>query len=146
MSLRDGTKKMSKSDVSDASRINLTDTKEEISNKIKKAKTDPHPLPSTSQELKDRPEAHNLLSIYSSLSDQNLEKVLREFSGKGFSYFKPKLIDLAVETLNPISLEMRNLLKDTNQIDEILKNGAQKAKEIAEPVLKDIKNLVGFVN
>ena len=146
MNLRDGTKKMSKSDASDASRINLTDTKEEISNKIKKAKTDPHPLPSTLQELKDRPEAHNLLSIYSSLSDQNLEKVLKEFSGKGFSYFKPKLIDLAVETLNPISLEMRNLLKDTNQIDKILKNGAQKAREIAEPVLKDIKNLVGFVN
>ena len=146
MSLRDGTKKMSKSDVSDASRINLTDTKEEISNKIKKAKTDPHPLPSTLQELKDRPEAHNLLSIYSSLSDQTLEKVLKEFSGKGFSYFKPKLIDLAVETLNPISLEMRNLLKDTNQIDKILKNGAQKAREVAEPVLKDIKNLVGFVN
>ena len=146
MSLRDGTKKMSKSDASDASRINLTDTKEEISNKIKKAKTDPHPLPSTLQELKDRPEAHNLLSIYSSLSDQTLEKVLKEFSGKGFSYFKPKLIDLAVETLNPISLEMRNLLKDTNQIDKILKNGAQKAREIAEPVLKDIKNLVGFVN
>ena len=146
MSLRDGTKKMSKSDASDASRINLTDTKEEISNKIKKAKTDPHPLPSTLQELKDRPEAHNLLSIYSSLSDQTLEKVLKEFSGKGFSYFKPKLIDLAVETLNPISLEMRNLLKDTNQIDKILKNGAQKAREIAEPILKDIKNLVGFVN
>ena len=146
MSLRDGTKKMSKSDASDASRINLTDTKEEISNKIKKAKTDPYPLPSTLQELKDRPEAHNLLSIYSSLSDQTLEKVLKEFSGKGFSYFKPKLIDLAVETLNPISLEMRNLLKDTNQIDKVLKNGAQKAREIAEPVLKDIKNLVGFVN
>ena len=146
MSLRDGTKKMSKSDASDASRINLTDTKEEISNKIKKAKTDPHPLPSTLQELKDRPEAHNLLSIYSSLSDQTLEKVLKEFSGKGFSYFKPRLIDLAVETLNPISLEMRNLLKDTNQIDKVLKNGAQKAREIAEPVLKDIKNLVGFVN
>ena len=146
MSLRDGTKKMSKSDASDASRINLTDTKEEISNKIKKAKTDPHPLPSTLQELKDRPEAHNLLSIYSSLSDQTLEKVLKEFSGKGFSYFKPKLIDLAVETLNPISLEMRNLLKDTNQIDKVLKNGAQKAREIAEPVLKDIKNLVGFIN
>ena len=146
MSLRDGTKKMSKSDASDASRINLTDTKEEISNKIKKAKTDPHPLPSTLQELKDRPEAHNLLSIYSSLSDQTLEKVLKEFSGKGFSYFKPKLIDLAVETLNPISLEMRNLLKDTNQIDKILKNGGRKAREIAEPVLKDIKNLVGFVN
>ena len=111
MSLRDGTKKMSKSDASDASRINLTDTAEEISNKIKKAKTDPHPLPDTIEELKDRPEAHNLMSIYSSLSDQTLEKALTEFSGKGFSYFKPKLIDLAIETLNPISREMRNLLK-----------------------------------
>ena len=128
---------MSKSDPSDASRINLTDTKEEISNKIKKAKTDPYSLPDTLDELKDRPEAYNLISIYSSLSDQTLEKVLMEFSGRGFSDFKPKLIELAVETLNPISCEMRNLLKDTNEIDKILKNGAQKAREIAEPVLKD---------
>ncbi len=146
MSLRDGTKKMSKSDASDASRINLTDTAEEISNKIKKAKTDPHPLPDTIDELKDRPEAHNLMSIYSSLSDQTLEKALTEFSGKGFSYFKPRLIDLAIETLSPISREMRSLLKYRNEIDKILKNGEQKAKEIAEPVLKDVKNLVGFVN
>ena len=146
MSLRDGTKKMSKSDASDASRINLTDTAEEISNKIKKAKTDPHPLPDTIEELKDRPEAHNLMSIYSSLSDQTLEKALTEFSGKGFSYFKPRLIDLAIETLSPISREMRSLLKYRNEIDKILKNGEQKAKEIAEPVLKDVKNLVGFVN
>ena len=146
MSLRDGTKKMSKSDASDASRINLTDTAEEISNKIKKAKTDPHPLPDTIEELKDRPEAHNLMSIYSSLSDQTLEKALTEFSGKGFSYFKPRLIDLAIETLSPISREMRNLLKYRNEIDKILKNGEQKAKEIAEPVLKDVKNLVGFIN
>ena len=146
MSLRDGTKKMSKSDASDASRINLTDTAEEISNKIKKAKTDPHPLPDTIEELKDRPEAHNLMSIYSSLSDQTLEKALIEFSGKGFSYFKPRLIDLAIETLSPISREMRSLLKYRNEIDKILKNGEQKAKEIAEPVLKDVKNLVGFVN
>jgi tryptophanyl-tRNA synthetase len=146
MSLRDGTKKMSKSDASVASRINLTDTAEEISNKIKKAKTDPHPLPDTIEELKDRPEAHNLMNIYSSLSDQTLEKALTEFSGKGFSYFKPRLIDLAIETLSPISREMRSLLKYRNEIDKILKNGEQKAKEIAEPVLKDVKNLVGFVN
>ena len=146
MSLRDGTKKMSKSDASDASRINLTDTAEEISNKIKKAKTDPHPLPDTIEELKDRPEAHNLMNIYSSLSDQTLEQALTEFSGKGFSYFKPRLIDLAIETLSPISREMRSLLKYRNEIDKILKNGEQKAKEIAEPVLKDVKNLVGFVN
>ena len=146
MSLRDGTKKMSKSDVSDASRINLTDTAEEISNKIKKAKTDPYPLPDTLEELKDRPEAHNLISIYSSLSDQTIENVLKEFSGKGFSYFKPRLIDLAVETLDPISREMSKLLKYTNEIDKILKNGKHKAREIAEPVLKDVKHLVGFVN
>ncbi len=146
MSLRDGTKKMSKSDASDASRINLTDTAEEISNKIKKAKTDPHPLPDTIEELKDRPEALNLMNIYSSLSDLTLEKALTEFSGKGFSYFKPRLIDLAIETLSPISREMRSLLKYRNEIDKILKNGEQKAKEIAEPVLKDVKNLVGFVN
>ncbi len=146
MSLRDGTKKMSKSDVSDASRINLTDTAEEISNKIKKAKTDPHPLPDTIEELKERPEAHNLINIYSSLSDQTIETSLKEFSGKGFSFFKPKLIDLAVETLSPISREMRSLLKYRNEIDKILKNGARKAKAIAEPVLKDVKNLVGFVN
>ena len=146
MSLKDGTKKMSKSDASDASRINLTDTAEEISSKIKKAKTDPHPLPYTLEELKDRPEAHNLISIYSSLSDQTVEKTLKEFSGKGFSFFKPRLIELAVETLNPISHEMRNLLKHTNEIDKILKNGERKAKEIAEPVLKDVKNLVGFIN
>ncbi len=146
MSLRDGTKKMSKSDASDASRINLTDTAEEISNKIKKAKTDPLPLPDTIEELKDRPEAHNLMNIYSSLSDQTLEKALTEFSGKGFSYFKPRLIDLAIETLSPISREMRSLLKYRNEIDKILKNGEQKAREIAEPVLKDVKSLVGFVN
>ena len=112
MSLRDGTKKMSKSDPSDASRINLTDTKEEISSKIKKAKTDPNPLPETVDELKKRPEAFNLLNIYSSLSNQPLDKTVENFVGKGFSHFKPKLIELAVENLNPISSEMRYLLKD----------------------------------
>ncbi|MDC0093545.1 tryptophan--tRNA ligase [Alphaproteobacteria bacterium] len=146
MSLRDGTKKMSKSDPSDASRINLTDTKEEISNKIKKAKTDPNPLPETLEELKKRPEAFNLLNIYSSLSDQTLDKTIENFVGKGFSYFKPILIELAIENLNPISSEMRYLLKDTKAIDKILKNGEIKAREIAEPVLKDVKNLVGLIN
>jgi tryptophanyl-tRNA synthetase len=146
MSLRDGTKKMSKSDPSDASRINLTDTKEEISNKIKKAKTDPNPLPETLEELKKRPEAFNLLNIYSSLSDQTLDETIENFVGKGFSYFKPILIELAIENLNPISSEMRYLLKDTKAIDKILKNGEIKAREIAEPVLKDVKNLVGLIN
>ena len=146
MSLRDGTKKMSKSDPSDASRINLTDTKEEISSKIKKAKTDPNPLPETVDELKKRPEAFNLLNIYSSLSNQTLDKTVENFVGQGFSYFKPKLIELAVENLNPISSEMRYLLKDTKAIDKILKTGEIKARQIAEPVLQDVKSLVGLIN
>ena len=146
MSLRDGTKKMSKSDASDASRINLTDTKEQISNKIKKAKTDPNPLPETMDELKFRPEALNLLNIYAALSSQTISITLEQFSGKGFSHFKPLLIELAVETLSPISSEMRVLLKDTKEIDKILKIGEEKAKNIAEPVLKKVKNLVGFIN
>ena len=146
MSLRDGTKKMSKSDPSDASRINLTDTKEEISNKIKKAKTDPNPLPETVDELKKRPEAFNLLNIYSSLSNQTLDKTVENFVGQGFSHFKPKLIELAVENLNPISSEMRYLLQDTKAIDKILKNGQIRARQIAEPVLKDVKNFVGLIN
>ena len=146
MSLRDGTKKMSKSDPSDASRINLTDTKEEISNKIKKAKTDPNPLPETVDELKKRPEAFNLLNIYSSLSNQTLDKTVENFVGQGFSHFKPKLIELAVENLNPISSEMRYLLKDTKAIDKILKTGEIKARQIAEPVLQDVKSLVGLIN
>ena len=145
MSLRDGTKKMSKSDASDASRINLTDTKEEISNKIRKAKTDPHPLPETIEELNTRPEALNLINIYSSLSNQSIDRTLRQFCGQGFSSFKPNLIDLAIETLNPISSEMRKLLNDSKEIDKILKNGAIKARKIAEPVLKEVKKLVGFV-
>ena len=146
MSLRDGTKKMSKSDPSDASRINLTDTKEEISNKIKKAKTDPYPLPDTIEGLKDRPEAFNLINIYSSLSNLTIEEIIKEFSGHGFSYFKPKLIDLIIDKINPISNEMRYLLKDTKEIDKILKAGSEKARQIAEPVLKDVKNLVGFIS
>ena len=145
MSLRDGTKKMSKSDASEGSRINLTDTKEEISNKIKKAKTDPEPLPETIQELEVRPEAFNLINIYSSLSNQTIEKTLIEFSGQGFSYFKPKLIDLTIDKILPISIEMKHLLKDTKEIDKILKVGSEKARDIAEPVLKDVKNLVGFI-
>ena len=146
MRLSDGTKKMSKSDPSNASRINLTDTKEEISSKIKKAKTDPNPLPETVDELKKRPEAFNLLNIYSSLSNQTLDKTVENFVGQGFSHFKPKLIELAVENLNPISSEMRYLLKDTKAIDKILKTGEIKARQIAEPVLQDVKSLVGLIN
>ena len=145
MSLRDGTKKMSKSDSSDASRINLTDTKEDIANKIKKAKTDPHPLPDTIEALNQRPEALNLLNIYSSLSNQSIDKTLGQFSGKGFSSFKLELIDLTIETLNPISIEMRKLLGDTAEIDKILRFGADNARKIANPVLKQVKELIGFV-
>ena len=145
MSLRDGTKKMSKSDASDASRINLTDTKEEISNKIKKAKTDSYPLPETIEELSNRHEALNLINIYSSLSNQTIDQTLSQFCGQGFSSFKPKLIDLAIETLNPISLEMRKLLNDRKEIDQILRNGSDNARKIAEPILKQVKELIGFV-
>ena len=145
MSLRDGTKKMSKSDTSDASRINLTDTKDEISNKIKKAKTDPYPLPETMEELSKRHEALNLINIYSSLSNQSIDQTLNQFCGQGFSSFKPKLIDLAIETLNPISLEMRKLLNDRNEIDKILRNGSDNARKIAEPILNQVKELIGFV-
>ena len=94
---------------------------------------------------KKRPEASNLLNIYSSLSNQSIELTLNQFSGKGFSFFKPKLIEIAVETLNPISFEMRKLLRDTNEIDKILRNGADKAREIAEPTLRDVKYLAGFI-
>ena len=145
MSLRDGTKKMSKSDSSDASRINLTDTKEEIAYKIKKAKTDPYPLPETVKDLNERPEALNLLNIYASLSNQTIDQTLSQFSGKGFSSFKPELIDLAIETLNPISSEMRKLLDNTAEIEKILRDGADNARKIAKPVLKHVKELIGFV-
>ena len=146
MSLRDGNNKMSKSDISDASRINLTDTKEQISNKIKKAKTDSEPLPSNLEELIKRPEALNLVNIYSSLSDNSIENVLIEYEGKGFSFFKPRLIDLIIKVISPISLEMRYLLKDTKEIDNILKIGSEKAEKIAKPVLDDVKKLIGFTS
>ena len=145
MSLKDGTKKMSKSDISDASRINLTDTKEEIAYKIKKAKTDPYPLPETIDNLNERPEALNLLNIYSSLSNQSIDRTLSQFSGQGFSSFKPELIDLAIETLTPISFEMRKLLNDTSEIDKILRDGADNARKIAKPILKQVKELIGFI-
>ena len=146
MSLRDGSKKMSKSDISDASRINLTDSNDDISNKIKKAKTDPDPLPSSIEELKNRPEALNLVNIYSSLADKSTDETLNEFAGKGFSYFKPKLIELTIDKIEPISKKMLYLLKDTGEIDKILKIGSHKARQIASPIVKDVKHLVGFVS
>ena len=130
MSLKDGTQKMSKSDPSELSRINLNDSKEQISNKIKKAKTDALPLPENEEDLKARPEAKNLLGIYSSLHGQDLKTTIKEFSGKNFSEFKDKLSELAVDKIYPISSEMNKLKKDINFIDKILIEGAIKAQEI----------------
>ena len=127
MSLKDGTNKMSKSDPSDLSRINLTDTKDQISNKIKKAKTDTESLPDSDKDLNKRPEAENLLGIYSSLSNQSLKDSINEFSGKNFSEFKKKLADLVVEKISPISLEINKLQNDINFIDSVLKEGGEKA-------------------
>jgi len=144
MSLKDGTKKMSKSDPSDLSRINLTDKKDEIVNKIKKAKTDNSALPSDDKKLNKRPEVENLLGIYSSLSNQTLLDTINEFGGKNFSEFKQKLSDLAVEKISPISNEINKLKKDNNFIDKILKEGAEKADKIASKKVKEIKKIIGF--
>jgi tryptophanyl-tRNA synthetase len=144
MSLKDGMKKMSKSDPSDLSRINLTDSKEEILNKIKKAKTDPSPLPEEAKELSERPEAENLLGIYSSLKNQNLENSISEFNGKNFSEFKEKLSEVLTEKIEPISKEIKKLLNDETYLDSILLEGSIKADKIASKKIKEIKELVGF--
>ena len=144
MSLKDGTKKMSKSDSSDLSRINLTDSKDQIANKIKKAKTDEHALPENVKDLEKRPEAENLLGIYSSLSKQSLKDSIDDFSGKNFSDFKEKLSDLVVEKISPISMEINRLQKDNNYIDSILKEGGEKADTIASKKVEEIKKIIGF--
>ena len=144
MSLKDGNKKMSKSDPSDLSRINLTDSKDQIVNKIKKAKTDPLPLPSTEKDLIKRPEAENLLGIYSSLSKLNLNDTINEFSGKNFSEFKKKLAELLVEKIYPISQEINKLQKDNTYIDSVLKDGAEKANIIASKKVEEMKKIIGF--
>jgi len=144
MSLKDGIKKMSKSDPSDLSRINLTDNKEEILNKIKKAKTDPLPLPEDIKDLVKRPEAENLLGIYSSLKNQDLEKSIMEFNGKNFSEFKGKLSEVLTEKIEPISKEIKKLLNDERYLDTILLEGSNKADKIASKKIKEIKELVGF--
>ncbi|MBO6758034.1 MAG: tryptophan--tRNA ligase [Roseibium sp.] len=146
MSLRDGTKKMSKSDPSDLSRINLTDDADMIAKKIRKAKTDPEPLPGDVEGLKTRPEADNLVGIYAALDGSNKQTVLKDFGGRQFSEFKPALSDLAVAKLTPITEEMRRLLESPGEIDAILKDGAEKASEIAEPVLRDVRKIVGFLD
>ncbi len=144
MSLKDGLKKMSKSEPSDLSRINLTDNKDDILNKIKKAKTDSLPMPSTIEELEDRAEAKNLLGIYSSLSGLTLEKSISEFSGKNFSEFKNDLAEILVDKIIPISVEIKKLLEDKKYLEQILSEGHKKANDIASNKLKKIHELVGF--
>jgi len=145
MSLRDGTSKMSKSDPSDATRINLTDSVDDIAKKIRKARTDPEPLPSEVAGLEGRAEARNLLGIYASLSDQTLEQVCGDFGGKTFSDFKKAMTDLAVDHLSPITTEMTRLTDDPSYVDSVLRDGAQRARALAEPNLRAIHDIVGFL-
>lgn len=145
MSLRDGEKKMSKSDVSDMSRINLTDDADTIAKKIRKAKTDPEPLPSEVSGLEDRPEARNLVNIYAALADISVDAVMRDAGGRPFSEFKPQLADLAVEKLAPISTEMARLMQDVAEIDRILDDGATRARAIAAPILRRTYDIMGMV-
>jgi tryptophanyl-tRNA synthetase len=145
MSLRDGSKKMSKSEPSDYSRINLTDDADAIAQKIRKAKTDPEPLPSEEKGLEPRPEAENLVGIYAALNDTTKAQVLSEFGGAQFSAFKAALVDLAVAKLGPIGSEMKKLVQDPVYIDEILGDGAQRAQVIAADTMKAVKDIVGFV-
>ena len=145
MNLRDGTKKMSKSGESDMERINMLDDADTIAKKFKKAKTDPAPLPDTLDELKGRPEARNLVDIYASLSDQTPEAVIGQYAGAGWGQFKPALADLAVDRLSPISVEMKRLLNDPAEIDRVLGAGAQKARAIAEPILRQTYEIVGML-
>ena len=144
MSLKDGSKKMSKSDDSDLSRINLKDDKDSISNKIKKAKTDQHPIPIEIKELENRPEAENLLGIYSSLKNQKIEKTLEEFGGKNFSEFKTNLSDQLIERISPITREINKLLDNLDYLDKILFSGGEKANAIAEKKVKELKKIIGF--
>ncbi len=145
MSLRDGSKKMSKSDPSDYSRIMLTDTADNIIQKIKKAKTDTQPLPDNINDLKNRPEAQNLISIFASLQDNSIKNIISEYSAKKFSVFKRDLADLAVSKLEPITTEMNKLMNENSYIDSILKDGKEKAINVAEPVLLKTKEIIGFL-
>jgi tryptophanyl-tRNA synthetase len=144
MSLKDGSKKMSKSELSDLSRINLTDDKDLIINKIKKAKTDPLPMPNTLKELDERLEAKNLLGIYSSLTNSTLQKSVENFSGKNFSEFKQKLSEALVDKIEPISTEIKKLLDDKSYLDNTLLEGVERANIIASKKIKRIKEIVGF--
>lgn len=145
MSLRDGTKKMSKSDASDNSRINLTDSADVIAQKLRKAKTDPEPLPSEEKGLEGRPEADNLVGIYAALSNKPKSLVLKEFGGGHFSSFKSALADLAVANLAPIAAEMKRLTADEAYVDSVLIDGADRARAIASETMSAVKDILGFV-
>ncbi len=145
MSLRDGSKKMSKSDPSDMSRINMSDDADAIAQKFRKARTDPEPLPFDINGLEGRAEARNLVDLYAALSDRTLPEVMDEVGGKPFSEFKPMLADLAVEVISPISSEMRRLAEDSAEIDRILARGAERARELAAPVVKRTYEIVGMI-
>jgi tryptophanyl-tRNA synthetase len=145
MSLRDGTKKMSKSDPSDLSRINLSDDADTIAKKIQKAKTDPEPLPSEEKGLESRPEAENLVGIYAALACTKKADVLQEFGGAQFSAFKKALAGLCVERLGPIANETKRLMSDVSEIDRILADGSARARRIAKPIMDEVKDIVGFV-
>ena len=144
MSLRDGSKKMSKSDDSDYSRINMTDDADSIALKFRKARTDPEPLPESTDGLEGRTEAANLLGIYGALADETIQQVCEEFAGKPFSQFKVQLIDLAVAVLAPIGHEMKRLSEDPGYVDQVLSDGADRATQIATPILSDVKKVVGL--
>ncbi|UWR63720.1 tryptophan--tRNA ligase [Phaeobacter inhibens] len=145
MSLRDGSKKMSKSDASDASRINLTDDADTIAKKIRKAKTDPDALPSEVEGLEGRPEARNLINIYAALAEQSVDQVLADVGGKAFSEFKPMLADLSVAKMSPITSEMARLMQHQDEIDKILARGSERAREITAPILRKTYDIVGMV-
>lgn len=149
MSLRDGTKKMSKSDPSDFSRINLTDSAEQIADKIRKAKTDPHPVPDAppaSEEVRaGRPEAYNLMGIYAALADTSMAAVAKEHGGKQFSAFKNALTELAVARLGPITSEMRRLENDPGAVDAVLRDGSERCRAMADPILEEVYRIVGFL-
>jgi len=146
MSLKDGTKKMSKSDPSELSRISMTDDAQTIAKKIRKAKTDPEPLPEDAKGLEGRAEAANLLGIYAALSGIALDDAVATFAGQGFGAFKQQLADLAVEKLSPIQTEMRRLVDDPGHVDAVLKDGAARARTIAQPIIDEIKETVGFLH
>jgi tryptophanyl-tRNA synthetase len=144
MNLQDGTKKMSKSDPADNSRINMTDTVDVIAKKFKKARTDTLPMPSHIDELKDRPEVNNLVGIYAAFSGTTKEAIVAEFAGAGFGLFKPRLADLAVEKLGPISEKMSQFMTDPAELDAVLAKGAGRANALAQPILAQVKDAVGF--